>query len=307
MWEADLALSFAQLRRGGLVSKKKGGEKNDDAELALLFFSFLTPTFHLLFHLFPPLSSQKHSHGHRRKAATPLRAPEAASPEWYDEVQLPLLVARLLSTSSSHRKSSPPPLPLPLSLLPPPSSTSSASTSSLDSLSNHSNEDNNGEHLICSKCSSEKTPMWRRMGGALLCNACGLRARRAAATRTRDELVAAGKGRVVAAAEAAVAAANGEDGRSFAVGRSSRLAKASASHAVVVVAGAAPAPPASAASDATAVEGEETGTETETETDDDKAARRSSSIVFEGMDTETRQQQQQQQQHPCLAFAAVGA
>lgn len=237
------------------------------------------------------MALSKKRHGHRRKAATPLRAPEAASPEWYNEVQLPLLVARLLNTDASHhashhhhhrhrRRSS--------SLSP------SASTSSLDSASGAA-ATNGGEGNVCSRCASEKTPMWRRMGGVLLCNACGLRARRAAATQTRDELVAAGKGRVVAAAEAAVAAANGEN----AFGRS-RLSKASTAHhqqhlSVAVAAAAAPvapAAPASAASDATAVGGETDG-ENEAETE--------------------QQQQQLQQQQPCLAttaavaFAAVGA
>ena len=129
-------------------------------------------------------------HHHRRKAATPLRAPEAASPEWYNEVQLPLLVARLLNTSShssrDHHRRCRSSSPCSTTSA---SETATAATTSSGCLAppppDAEAEVEAAENLVCSKCSSVKTPMWRRMSGVLLCNACGLRARRAAATRTR--------------------------------------------------------------------------------------------------------------------------
>jgi len=53
-----------------------------------------------------------------------------------------------------------------------------------------------GASLRCSTCATTSTPMWRRdAAGAMLCNACGLRARRAAAAAARHALAEPAAGR----------------------------------------------------------------------------------------------------------------
>lgn len=83
---------------------------------------------------------------HRRKSLHPLRSPGAAAPEWYWLHQPPPGFVPGGGGRGSGRVVGPPPR--------------------------------------CATCSTSTTPMWRksRENGATLCNACGLRERRALAS-----------------------------------------------------------------------------------------------------------------------------
>ena len=45
---------------------------------------------------------------------------------------------------------------------------------------------------VCAQCGESNTPTWRRAGGQLLCNACGLRRYRAMARSNREKAGASG-------------------------------------------------------------------------------------------------------------------
>ena len=113
-----------------------------------------------------PLSSLLRAHvslPSRRRKSHPCRAAEAAAPEWY-------LEAAYGGAPSSSASSG--------------AATTTTTTSSSVRLGA-------GEAALCGTCGTADTPMWRRSAcGALMCNACGLRARRAAASAARGELMA---------------------------------------------------------------------------------------------------------------------
>ncbi|GLT69968.1 hypothetical protein SLA2020_420760 [Shorea laevis] len=71
----------------------------------------------------------------------------------------------------------------------------------LNSPSNSSNSNNNSSTRVCSDCNTTTTPLWRSgpRGPKSLCNACGIRQRKA--RRAMAEAAAAANGLVVAAAD----------------------------------------------------------------------------------------------------------